>query len=201
MQFRSIIDGACIALEKGAEPQAAIALPFVSTGLEAARLRAEFDEVKASVLSQRGKIIDVKLGVLIDLPRAALVAGELAQHMDFIAFGCDDFTQFGFGFSREDAEAQFLGKYKEVGILPISPFTGIDIDGVGKIIQGALAAARAVKPQIETGFCGEHGGDPASVEFAAKIGFNWVSCPPGYIPIARLAAAQAAVKTKTGKCD
>jgi pyruvate,orthophosphate dikinase len=199
MQLKAIIEGACIALEKGGKPEPAILIPVISTVLEAARLRAEFDEVKEQVLKQRGKTLAIKLGALIEVPRVVFVAKEITKYVDFVTFGTTDLTQLGFGFATQDAEAQFLSTYSERGIFPVSPFTSLDTEGIGKLIQIAIAGLKEGKPQIEIGFIGAPSSDPASITFASTAGVSYVSCPPSYVPIARLAAAQSAVKAKGAK--
>jgi pyruvate,orthophosphate dikinase len=196
MQLKAIIDGACMALEKGGKPEPAILIPVISTVLEAARLRAEFDEIKDAVLKQRGKTLDIKLGVLIEVPRIVFITKEITKYVDFVTIGATDLTQLGFGFSRDDAEAQFLKTYADRGIFPVSPFTSLDIDGIGKLVEIAIAGLKEGKPQIEIGFIGASSADPASITFASTAGVSYVSCPPYYVPIARLAAAQSAVTAK-----
>ena len=143
---------------------------------------------------QRGlrKKPDVTIGTMIETSRAALRADEIAEEADFFSFGTNDLTQLTFGFSRDDAESKFLGKYLEMGVIKENPFETIDQQGVGAIMQQAVASGRATRPNIKLGICGEHGGEPKSVEFFHRIGLDYVSCSPFRVPIARLAAAQAA---------
>jgi len=133
---------------------------------------------------------------MIEIPRAALTAGEIATVAQFFSFGTNDLTQMTFGYSRDDAESRFLLQYVQRGILPQNPFQTIDQDGVGELMKLAVERGRARRPDLEVGICGEHGGDPASIEFCHRINQNYVSCSPFRVPIARLAAAQAALKEK-----
>ena len=134
---------------------------------------------------------------MIETPRAALTASEIAEDSDFFSFGTNDLTQTTFGFSRDDVEAKFIPKYVEMGILTQSPFDSVDVDGVGKLVRSAVEGGRKTKHRLEIGICGEHGGDPKSIAFFHDAGLNYVSCSAFRIPIARLAAAQAAMTTKT----
>jgi len=138
--------------------------------------------------------IPYKLGTMIEIPRAALTADDIAETAEFFSFGTNDLTQTVFGISRDDAESGFLLHYIEQEVLPDNPFATLDIDGVGKMMKMAVELGRGVRPDLEIGICGEHGGDPRSVEFCHKLGLNYVSCSPYRVPVARLAAAQAAVK-------
>jgi pyruvate,orthophosphate dikinase len=133
---------------------------------------------------------------MIEIPRAAVTAGEIAKLAQFFSFGTNDLTQMTFGYSRDDAESRFLLTYVEKGILPKNPFQTIDRDGVGALMRMAVQQGRAVRPDLEVGICGEHGGDPDSIEFCHQIGQNYVSCSPFRVPIARLAAAHAALRDK-----
>jgi len=135
-----------------------------------------------------------KFGTMIEIPRAAVTAGEIAVLAEFFSFGTNDLTQMTFGYSRDDAERNFLVKYIEEGILAKNPFQTIDQDGVGRLMKMAVEDGRKARPDLEVGICGEHGGDPASIEFCHIIGQNYVSCSPFRVPIARLAAAQSAIK-------
>ena len=135
-----------------------------------------------------------KFGTMIEIPRAALTAGEIAEVAEFFSFGTNDLTQMTYGYSRDDAERNFLVTYVENGILPKNPFQTIDTDGVGRLMKMSVNEGRERRPNLEVGICGEHGGDPASIEFCHTIGQNYVSCSPFRVPVARLAAAQAALK-------
>ena len=144
-----------------------------------------------------------KFGTMIEIPRAAVTAGEIASVAEFFSFGTNDLTQMTFGYSRDDAERNFLVVYVEKGILPKNPFQTIDVDGVGRLMKMAVNDGRATRKNLEVGICGEHGGDPASIEFCHTIGNNYVSCSPFRVPVARLAAAHAALKYAPQKvtCD
>jgi pyruvate,orthophosphate dikinase len=143
--------------------------------------------------------IEYKFGTMIEIPRAAVTAGEVAGVAEFFSFGTNDLTQMTFGYSRDDAERGFLVKYIENGILPKNPFQTLDQEGVGRLMDMAVKDGRATRPTLEVGICGEHGGDPESIDFCHRLGNNYVSCSPFRVPIARLAAAHAAVKYSSGK--
>ena len=140
-----------------------------------------------------------KFGTMIEIPRAALTADEIAQSAEFFSFGTNDLTQTTFGFSRDDAEGKFLLQYVDRKILPVNPFQTLDRNGVGKLIKTAVELGRETRPDLEVGICGEHGGDPSSIEFCHQVGLNYVSCSPFRVPVARLAAAQAAIGEQDGK--
>ena len=141
-----------------------------------------------------GRSIEYQFGTMIELPRAALIAGQLAETAEFFSFGTNDLTQTTLGFSRDDAESKFLGKYLQMGLLKENPFETIDQVGVGSLMRQAIQAGRETRPAIKLGICGEHGGDPASVMFCHTLGLSYVSCSPYRVPIARLAAAHAALQ-------
>ncbi|RZM36396.1 MAG: pyruvate, phosphate dikinase, partial [Sphingomonas sp.] len=148
-----------------------------------------------AVFAEKGRTLDYLVGTMIELPRAALRAGDIAEGAEFFSFGTNDLTQTTLGVSRDDA-ARFLGVYVEKGIYAKDPFVSIDVDGVGELIQIAADRGRATRPDIKLGICGEHGGDPASIAFCETIGLDYVSASPYRVPIARLAAAQAALEKK-----
>src|SRR5581483_11470124 len=150
------------------------------------------DAMAQEVAKEKGAKIDYQVGTMIELPRAALLAGEIAESAEFFSFGTNDLTQTTFGISRDDA-ASFLAIYTGRGILPKDPFVSIDRDGVGELVKIGVARGRKTRPQLKVGICGEHGGDPASVAFCHQVGLDYVSCSPYRVPIARLAAAQAAL--------
>jgi pyruvate,orthophosphate dikinase len=154
---------------------------------------------EAEVMAKESVQMEYYIGTLIELPRAALTAGEIVNYADFFSFGTNDLTQTTFGYSRDDAEGKFLGHYIDKKLLAVSPFQTLDRDGVGKLMKMALEAAREKKPGFKAGICGEHGGDPNSIEFCHIIGLDYVSCSPFRVPIARLAAAQAVVTQGQGK--
>jgi pyruvate,orthophosphate dikinase len=150
------------------------------------------------VLKERGNRIDYSIGTMIELPRAALVADEIAEFADFFSFGTNDLTQTTLGFSRDDAEGKFLTHYLQSGLLESNPFEKLDQRGVGQLVALAVQKARHVKPDIKLGICGEHGGEPSSVKFFHSVGLHYVSCSPYRVPLARLSAAQAVLEEETG---
>ena len=197
MQARAIFEAA---LEVGREMQDEVILeimvPLVATPQEFDILKSDIDRVAKDVASELGEVPNYLVGTMIEVPRAAICAGEIAKTAEFFSFGTNDLTQTTFGFSRDDT-ASFLPQYERRGILPIDPFVSIDVDGVGTLVAMAAERGRETRPDIKLGICGEHGGDPASIDFCEKIGLDYVSCSPYRVPIARLAAAQAALKAKS----
>ncbi|NWG45550.1 MAG: pyruvate, phosphate dikinase [Alphaproteobacteria bacterium] len=192
MQTRAIIEAALIAGEGAAEPVTPeIMIPLIATRAEFDFLKERVDKVAKAVMIEKGRTISYLVGTMIELPRAALRAGEIAQSAEFFSFGTNDLTQTTFGISRDDA-GRFLGDYVEKGLLPVDPFVTIDADGVGELVQIATERGRGSRPGIKLGICGEHGGDPESIAFCARTGLDYVSCSPFRVPIARLAAAQSA---------
>ncbi|MEK7806947.1 MAG: putative PEP-binding protein, partial [Chloroflexota bacterium] len=157
------------------------------------RLRRDLTAVADRVQQRLGINVPYKFGTMIETPRAALTAGEIARESEFFSFGTNDLTQMTYGFSRDDAEGKFLRSYVNEGILPADPFATMDTEGVGVLVRMAVKAGRETRPGLEIGICGEHGGDPASIEFCHRAGLNYVSCSPFRVPVARLAAAQAAL--------
>ncbi len=193
MQARAIFEAAiAIAAETGAPVVPEIMIPLVGTRRELEITRAQVERVAKEVLEKAGKKIDYLIGTMIELPRAALTADKIAEVADFFSFGTNDLTQTTFGLSRDDA-GKFLPHYVEAGILPKDPFVSIDIEGVGALVRIAAEKGRATKPGLKLGICGEHGGDPASIAFCEAVGLDYVSCSPYRVPVARLAAAQAAL--------
>ena len=193
MQARAIFEGAlAVAAETGRAPVPEIMIPLVGMVRELEITRAEIDRVAAAVFKEAGREIAYHVGTMIELPRAALTADAIAGHADFFSFGTNDLTQTVFGLSRDDA-GKFLPFYVEKGILPRDPFVSIDIEGVGEMVRIAAEKGRGAKPGLKLGICGEHGGDPASITFCEKLGLDYVSCSPYRVPVARLAAAQAAL--------
>jgi pyruvate,orthophosphate dikinase len=169
-------------------------IPLVATIGEFENQRAILEEAARVVLGGMGEEVAYTIGTMIELPRAALVADEIASKAEFFSFGTNDLTQTTFGLSRDDA-GKFLPNYVERGILPDDPFQVLDRNGVGKLIGFAVSAGRSVRPQLKVGICGEHGGEPRSVKFCHTIGLDYVSCSPYRVPIARLAAAHAALES------
>ncbi|WGU38178.1 pyruvate, phosphate dikinase [Phenylobacterium sp. NIBR 498073] len=193
MQVRAIFEAACEIAESGkAAPIPEIMHPLVAKGEEMRFLRQLTDKTAQAVLKERGREIEYQVGTMIELPRAAIRAGDLADNAEFFSFGTNDLTQTTFGISRDDS-GRFLGAYLEKGIFEKDPFVSLDQEGVGDLIRIAAERGRAVRPNVKLGICGEHGGDPASIEFCETVGLDYVSCSPFRVPIARLAAAQAAV--------
>ena len=196
MQVRAIMEAACDVKEKGKKPVIEIMIPLVAVREEFDLMREEAEQVIGEVLESRGQKIDYLIGTMIELPRAALVAAEIAEGAEFFSFGTNDLTQTAFGFSRDDIEGKFLPKYLERGVLKVNPFESLDQPGVGRLVQIATKEGRKARPGLKVGICGEHGGDPSSVEFCHATGLDYVSCSPFRVPVARLAAAHAALKEK-----
>jgi len=198
MQVRAIMEAAISVTEKGTKALPEIMIPLVGhpKELEIARERAQ--AVIDKILAERGKpagYIDYRIGTMIEVPRAAVDAARIASHADFFSFGTNDLTQMGCGFSRDDA-GKFLGDYVKMGIYERDPFASIDVEGVGELVSLAVRGGRSAKPGLKLGVCGEHGGDPASIEFFDRAGLDYVSCSPYRVPVARLAAAQATIRSE-----
>jgi pyruvate,orthophosphate dikinase len=192
MQARAIFEAQkSVAKENGVTPIAEIMIPFVSSAKELEILKTAIDAVASEVSA-----LDYTVGTMIELPRAALRAGDIANHAMFFSFGTNDLTQTTFGLSRDDA-GRFLPDYVAAGIVEKDPFVTLDQEGVGDLIAIAAERGRDTRPDIKLGICGEHGGDPASIRFCHKAGLDYVSCSPYRVPIAKLAAAQAAIEAKT----
>ncbi len=192
MQVRAIAEAAAERIGAKGDPRAEIMIPLVGTVQELEIVREEAEQVIAAVEREHGVELTLALGTMIELPRAALTAGQIAECADFFSFGTNDLTQTVWGFSRDDVEASFFTAYLEKGIFGVSPFETIDKDGVGKLVRDAAAAGRASRPGLKLGVCGEHGGDPDSVHFFHEAGLDYVSCSPFRIPVARLEAGRAA---------
>ncbi|OYU14141.1 MAG: pyruvate, phosphate dikinase [Alphaproteobacteria bacterium PA4] len=196
MQARAIFEAAvAVAKDTGEAVVPEVMVPLVATARELEITKAVIDSEARDVFAEQGRTLDYLVGTMIELPRAALRAGDIAAHAEFFSFGTNDLTQTALGISRDDA-ARFLGVYVDQGIYPRDPFVGIDEDGVGELVQIAVDRGQAARPDIKLGICGEHGGDPASIAFCEKLGLDYVSCSPYRVPIARLAAAQAALRAK-----
>jgi len=199
MQARAIFEAVCaVKASTGEAPLPEIMIPLVATKRELAILRALIDRVAEAVFAEQGARVEYLVGTMIELPRAALMAGEIAEEGAFFSFGTNDLTQTTLGVSRDDA-ARFLSVYVDKGIFPRDPFVSLDIEGVGQLVELAAERGRATRPDIKLGICGEHGGDPASIAFCESVGLDYVSASPYRVPIARLAAAQAALKASTQK--
>ncbi|MFG2577916.1 pyruvate, phosphate dikinase [Streptomyces malaysiensis] len=192
MQVRAIAEAAAERRNAKADPRAEIMIPLVGTVQELEIVREEAERVIAEVERARGVDLKLTLGTMIELPRAALTAAQIAESADFFSFGTNDLTQTVWGFSRDDVEASFFTAYLEKGIFGVSPFETIDKDGVGALVRDAAHAGRATRPDLKLGICGEHGGDPESVHFFHEVGLDYVSCSPFRIPVARLEAGRAA---------
>jgi pyruvate,orthophosphate dikinase len=190
MQVRALMEAAVARKDKGGNPVIEIMIPLVVTLPELDLTRRWVEEAVAAVVGDRADEFDVSIGTMIETPRAAIRGDDIAEAADFFSFGTNDLTQMAFGFSRDDV-APILEKYLEEGLLPIDPFESIDTRGVGELVQMGTERGRATKPDIKIGVCGEHGGDPDSIEFFYSLGFDYVSCSPFRVPIARLAAARA----------
>ena len=192
MQARALFEAACDVAEAGEAPVPEVMVPLVATRKELAILKDLIDRTAQAVFSERSRTLAYQVGTMIELPRAALMAGEIAEVGEFFSFGTNDLTQTTLGVSRDDA-ARFLGVYVEQGIFPRDPFVSLDIEGVGQLVSLAVERGRATRSDIKLGICGEHGGDPASIAFCEQVGLDYVSASPYRVPIARLAAAQAAL--------
>jgi pyruvate,orthophosphate dikinase len=193
MQARAIFEGALlVAKETGKAPVPEIMIPLVGLQKELEITRAQVEKVAKAVFAEAGRTIEYSIGTMIELPRAALTADAIARSADFFSFGTNDLTQTVFGLSRDDA-GKFLPQYVEAGILPKDPFVSLDIEGVGAMVRIGVEKGRQTKPDLKLGICGEHGGDPASIAFCESVGLDYVSCSPYRVPVAKLAAAQAAL--------
>jgi len=190
MQARAIIEAACDLKAKGLNPQPEIMVPLIGTMQEFKMQEDIIRETAAAVFAEKGITVDFLVGTMIEIPRAALTADQIAKHAEFFSFGTNDLTQMGFGYSRDDA-GKFLPIYIEKGILKHDPFQVLDQEGIGQLVEMGCAKGKSTRPDIKLGICGEHGGEPSSVEFCHRVGMNYVSCSPFRVPIARLAAAQA----------
>jgi pyruvate,orthophosphate dikinase len=193
MQARAIIEAAVILKKKGIDARPEIMVPLIGT-VQEFKLQEEIIRATAEkVFEEMGATCDYLVGTMIEIPRAALIADKIAEHAEFFSFGTNDLTQMGFGYSRDDA-GKFLPIYIKKGILKTDPFQTLDQEGIGQLVEIGTTKGRSTKPDLKVGICGEHGGDPSSVEFCYKVGMNYVSCSPFRVPIARLAAAQASIK-------
>ncbi|MEU3653011.1 pyruvate, phosphate dikinase [Streptomyces sp. NPDC032161] len=195
MQVRAIAEAAAERKNAKGDPRAEIMIPLVGTVQELEIVRDEADQVIAEVEAATGTQLKLSIGTMIELPRAALTAGQIAEAAQFFSFGTNDLTQTVWGFSRDDVEASFFTAYLEKGIFGVSPFETIDKDGVGSLVRSAVEAGRATRPDLKLGVCGEHGGDPDSVHFFHEVGLDYVSCSPFRIPVARLEAGRAAAES------
>jgi pyruvate,orthophosphate dikinase len=192
MQVRAIAEAAAQCARAGGNPMPEIMVPLVGAVQELEVVRAEAEQVVSAVAEETGTSVHTLIGTMIEVPRAALTAGEIAEAAEFFSFGTNDLTQMGWGFSRDDVEGAFFTKYLDLGIFGVSPFESIDRDGVGRLVRIAVDEGRARRPDLKIGVCGEHGGDPDSIHFFAEVGLDYVSCSPFRVPVARLEAGRAA---------
>jgi pyruvate,orthophosphate dikinase len=193
IQTRAILNAQIAVKKAGGNPIAKIMIPLVGHVNELRETRRLLEAEATAVEAKAGVTVDYKFGTMIEVPRGALTADEIAAEASFFSFGTNDLTQMTFGYSRDDAEGGFLLKYVEDKILPVNPFQTLDRTGVGALMRIAVEKGRKARPEIELGICGEHGGDPESIAFCHEIGLDYVSCSPFRVPVARLAAAQAAL--------
>jgi pyruvate,orthophosphate dikinase len=201
MQARAIFEAAAqVRKETGETVEAEVMIPLVAWAREIETLKALIDRVAGEVTAAAGVAIPYLVGTMIELPRAALCAGEIAASAEFFSFGTNDLTQTTYGLSRDDA-GRFLQAYERSGIISQDPFVTLDIEGVGELVRIAAERGRKARPGLKLGICGEHGGDPASIRFCHGVGLDYVSCSPFRVPIAKLAAAQAALAEKNVKSE
>jgi pyruvate,orthophosphate dikinase len=196
MQVRAIFEAACDAAKDGIDVHPEVMIPLTAHVNELKHIQPLLEEVAQQVMQEKGRKVDYKFGTMIEIPRAALTADEIAGIAQFFSFGTNDLTQMTFGYSRDDAERKFLLQYVEKGILPKNPFQTLDETGVGQLIFMAVEKGRKTRPELEVGICGEHGGDPESIDLCHRAGLNYVSCSPFRVPVARLAAAHAAMTNR-----
>jgi pyruvate,orthophosphate dikinase len=196
MQVRAIAEAAAQCSQEGCDPHPEIMVPLVGAVQELETVRVEAEKVLRDVADKTGVEVRTMIGTMIELPRAALNAGQIAQAAEFFSFGTNDLTQMTWGFSRDDVEAAFFSRYLELGIFGVSPFESIDRDGVGRLVRIAVKEGRAARPDLQLGVCGEHGGDPDSVHFFHEAGLDYVSCSPFRVPVARLEAGRAAIASE-----
>ena len=194
MQVRAIFEAAADCTQRGISVHPEVMIPLTGTVKELEWIQPRLERIASTVMNEKGVQFTYKFGTMIEIPRAAVTAGEVAKLAQFFSFGTNDLTQMTFGYSRDDAERNFLVTYVEQGILPKNPFQTLDRDGVGKLMDMAISEGRKTRPELEVGICGEHGGDPESIEWCHLIGNNYVSCSPFRVPVARLAAAHVALK-------
>ncbi len=197
MQVRAIFEAACELKREGGAPRPEVMIPGVGTKEEMQATRDAAKRVADGVLAQHGIALSYRIGTMIELPRACVVADELAAYAQFFSFGTNDLTQTTYGYSRDDAEASFIPVYLEKRILKDDPFQVLDRRGVGQLMEQAVRLGRGARADLKIGICGEHGGEPSSVAFCDRLGLDYVSCSPYRVPIARLAAAQSAIGTLT----
>jgi pyruvate,orthophosphate dikinase len=193
MQVRAILEAAAERIAAGGDPRPEIMIPLVAAVTELDLVKGQIAEVAAAVEQERGTAVPHKVGTMIELPRAAVTANEIAKSAEFFSFGTNDLTQMTWGFSRDDVESSFFSRYLEHGIFQVSPFESLDVDGVGRLVRHAARLGRQANPDLHLGVCGEHGGDPASIHFFDEVGLDYVSCSPFRVPVARLEAGRSAL--------
>jgi pyruvate,orthophosphate dikinase len=195
LQVRAIAEAAAELRKQGKDPRPEIMVPLVGAVQELEVVREEAEGIIAAVAEETGQSVHTLIGTMIEVPRAALTAGQIAEAADFFSFGTNDLTQMGWGFSRDDVEGAFFGRYIDLGIFGVSPFETLDAEGIGRLVEIATEEGRKTRPDLKVGVCGEHGGDPESVHFFHRVGLDYVSCSPFRVPVARLEAGRAAVET------
>jgi pyruvate,orthophosphate dikinase len=201
MQVRAIAEAAAECRQQGLDPHPEIMVPLVGAVQELEVVRDESLKILADVAAERGVDVPALIGTMIEVPRAAMTAGQIAEAAQFFSFGTNDLTQMGWGFSRDDVEAAFFSQYLDLGIFGVSPFESLDRDGIGRMVRIASEEGRAAKPGLKLGVCGEHGGDPDSVHFFHEVGLDYVSCSPFRVPVARLEAGRASVLERAAGSD
>jgi pyruvate,orthophosphate dikinase len=201
MQVRAIAQAAADRVKAGGNPRPEIMIPLVGAVQELEAAREETEKVLAQVAAETGTNVHTLIGTMIEVPRAALTAGQIAPAAEFFSFGTNDLTQMGWGFSRDDVEGSFFGRYIDLGVFGVSPFETLDVDGIGRLVTIAVEEGRAARPDLKIGVCGEHGGDPESVHFFHSAGLDYVSCSPFRVPVARLEAGRAAAMEDAGGSD
>ena len=201
LQVRAIAEAACFRQRMGGDPRAEIMIPLVGAVQELELIKDEANQVLAEVAAANGCTLEFPIGTMIELPRAAMTADQIAEAAQFFSFGTNDLTQTTWGFSRDDVEGAFFTTYLEKGVFGVSPFESLDRDGVGGLVRIAVEKGRSTRPDIKLGVCGEHGGDPESVHFFDEVGLDYVSCSPFRVPIARLEAGRASLMSTDAGSD
>jgi pyruvate,orthophosphate dikinase len=196
LQVRAIAEAAAACKQQGGDPRPEIMIPLIGAVQELEIIREEALRVLADVSSEQGAALEFPIGTMIEVPRAALTAGQIAEAAEFFSFGTNDLTQMGWAFSRDDVEGAFFGHYIDLGVFGVSPFETIDTEGIGRLVRIATEEGRATRPGLKVGICGEHGGDPESVHFFHAVGLDYVSCSPFRVPVARLEAGRASIETE-----
>lgn len=196
LQIRAIAEAAADRKKDGGSPKPEIMVPLVGSFRELAIIRDRAEAIISEVAQAAGVELDIPVGAMLELPRAAVTAHRVAEYADFFSFGTNDLTQTTWGFSRDDVEGTFFADYMDAGVFNVSPFESIDVPGVGRLVKIGAEGARETKPEIKLGVCGEHGGDPDSIHFFETVGLNYVSCSPFRVPVARLEAGRAALENK-----